>query len=270
MLAGVGCDKAPSTRSTEPLGAASGETGGSGAQQPDPSFDGGADVPAEGSTTSGAVQTDGASQGAQDPSDTDTSSGTTVGQQESSGGSSESGDSSDDSDREGSSTGGSTGALLEPIDVSGWTVVQTDSPRELTLPEGTIIEPGGTLVIARDASRPAFEDWWGETMEGTVVFIDGENNFPVINGDETFTLRDAMGATIDGPTPALALGGNLQREQSAADGWLTSMASTASATPGVSQTTQAGGALVVITEVSDAPGNGTFAYEFVELAFVAP
>jgi hypothetical protein len=172
--------------------------------------------------------------------------------------------------------GGSTGAPAPvALDLSGWTLVQTDSYRTLDLPPGTTLAAGGCVVIARAAGRVEFEAHWG-ALPPDVVFIDastlGGDEFPVLNGGETFELVDAGGLSVDGPTPALAVEGNVQRVDGslAADdvgAWLVSSDPIADATPGYGPAVAPGPVGVFISEVSDLAGTGNWAYEFVELHY---
>lgn len=170
----------------------------------------------------------------------------------------------DTDDSEGES-GSSTTAVDPPedaVDLSGWTVVQTGSDRTFVLPEGTVLPAGAVLVIGRDASRGAFEQYWGALAED-VVYVDSEDSFPAINGDETFAVRDPSDAVVDGPTPSLDNGQSLTRTDVAAAGSWTSSGE-GDADPGVGHAF-AGTSGVFLTEVSDASGSGSFVYEFIEL-----
>lgn len=191
----------------------------------------------------------------------------------------EDGSSSGGDDDEGSSTGGgfedtddtdgesgsSTTAVEPPedsVDLSGWTVVQTGSDRTFALPMGTIVPAGAVLVLGRDASRGAFEQHWGALGED-VLYVNTEDSFPAINGDETFSVRDASDATIDGPTPALGSGQAMTRTDVSNPGsW--SSAGEGTAAPGVGHAFS-GTSGVFITEVSDATGSGSYVYEFIQL-----
>ena len=174
----------------------------------------------------------------------------------------------------GSDEGGeSTGSAGEPLDVSGWTIIQTDTARTFELPEGTVLMPGDSIVIGRLATPTQFENFWGTSLGEHVLYFDGEDDFPVINGLETYHIEDDLGAVVDGPTPAMVSGDNHQRDDAAMAGsdplaWTVS--SQSEATPGLAETAPASAATVVITEISDATGNGNYVYEFVELTYVAP
>jgi len=162
----------------------------------------------------------------------------------------------------------------DSIDISGWTIVQTDPSRSFAVPAGTVLHEGGYLVVGRKASRAAFEAYWGRSLGAGVVYVDGLDQFLVINGSETFELRDAAGVTVDGPSVAMpaAAGAVLRRvpgmpAQSAA-AWVTASASNVgNATPGSGQTAFSSPIGVYVSEFADAVGTGNFVYEFVEICF---
>lgn len=169
----------------------------------------------------------------------------------------------------GESTGEETGGPAT-VDLSGFSVSQTDSDREIVIPDGTIIPVGGALVVGRNATLGEFEDFWGVTLGDDVVYIDGIDVFPACNGDETFTLRSPLRTIVDGPTPALTISTLLERTDASmpADNegaWVSSALPNSDATPGTG--VDAGGETGVpyISEIVDATGSGNFAYEFVEI-----
>ncbi len=164
-----------------------------------------------------------------------------------------------DDDESSSSTGD---APVVEVDLSGWTIEQTNSVRTFTLPENTLVPAGGLVVVGRDASRAQFEAYWG-LLGDDVVYFNAGDAFPAINGDETFTLLDDGGATIDGPTPAIAGGDTVRRNDLSAVGSWTVEAE-GNANPGIGHP-DPGAAGVFLTEASDASGSGNFVYEFVEL-----
>lgn len=159
-------------------------------------------------------------------------------------------------------TGPTTGEIGDAVDLSGWTLTQTNSSREFTLPEGTVVPAGGLVVIGRDATRAQFENYWG-TLDADVLYLNAQDTFPAINGGETFTLHDAADAVVDGPTPAMEDGHAVRRADVTSDGMWT-MAGEADADPGVGHEDPAL-AGVFLTEASDATGAGNFVYEYVEL-----
>lgn len=106
-------------------------------------------------------------------------------------------------------------------------------------------------------------------LSDSVVFINTQGNFPVINGDETFVLISVQGDTVDGPTIPMSSGVSLQRIHGNTAGdpssWIVVPDTLAS--PG-SANMFSGPAGLWITEISDASGTGNYVYEFLELAYV--
>jgi hypothetical protein len=156
-------------------------------------------------------------------------------------------------------------------DVSGWKLVQANSAITFTLPAGSVIPANGYLIVARDATKAAFETFWrgGTALPAGTVYVNAAGAFPAINGSETYTLTNAASVTIDGPTIATATSANqsLRRKdpcQAAglAASWNVGATSTATPASGAGVGCAKG---VVINEFSDAAGTGNFVYEFVEL-----
>lgn len=178
-------------------------------------------------------------------------------------------------DGSGSSSGSGSGDVESStteapstIDLSGWTIEQTDSARTFEIPAGTHVPTGGVLVIGRDVDQAGFEAYWGVTFGGDVVYLSGGNDFPTINGDETYTLRDDTMAVVDGPSPPLAIGETLERIDPESDGpsaWTNATADVGTASPGESVDPPEGYVGAYLSEMSDANGNGNFVYEFVEV-----
>jgi len=152
--------------------------------------------------------------------------------------------------------------------IDGWTVTQANSARTFTIPAGTSIASRGYVILARNASKAAFESFWGVTLGANVVFINSGNTMPQINGSETYTLKNASGTTIEGTTVAMdASGGSdFQRATCGAIGSLSSWTKSASTagSPGTGGLNGCGKG-TFINEFSDALGTGNFVYEFVEL-----
>ena len=157
------------------------------------------------------------------------------------------------------------------VNVAGWRITQANATNSFTLPAGTTIPAGGYLIVARSATKSAFETFWrgGAALPANVVYVNSAGALPVINGDETFTLFNAAGTRVDGATiamPASALSTVQRKDPCLAAGTSSSWTITASsnATPGSGA--GAGCAKgVVINEFSDAAGTGNFVFEFVEL-----
>lgn len=158
----------------------------------------------------------------------------------------------------------------DEIDLSGWTLVQTASAREIVIPDGTLVPVGGFLVIGRNASAATFQDFWSVAWGDDVVYVEGGDDFPTINGDETYTLRDPNDVVVDGPTPALALSTSAARVDAAMAGtaeaaWESSATPNTSAVPGESVATGGASGVPYISEYADTTGQGNFGYEFVEV-----
>lgn len=154
-------------------------------------------------------------------------------------------------------------------DISGWTVTQANATVVYTIPAGTVIPANGYVVIGRDATKAAFQTFWGVTLGSNVIYLTTAGAFPQINGSENYTLKNASGTVIDGPTISTASGANqdLRRIDPCTGAGITSnwnVGVTTLANPGSGA--GAGCAKgVVINEFSDAAGSGNFIYEFVEL-----
>lgn len=165
----------------------------------------------------------------------------------------------------------STVLYSQPLDISGYKVVQANASLTITLPAGTTIPPGGYVVIARNTTKSVFETFWGTTLSANVTFINGfavigGNGFPSINGDETYNLQNASSVSIDGTTIGMVVGQSIKRVSIAGAANLeASWSRTAQTTgnPGSGMTNTNSGKLI-ISEFSDA---SAFANEFVELYF---
>lgn len=161
----------------------------------------------------------------------------------------------------------------QSMDISGYKIVQANAGATIAFPAGTLIEPGGYVVVGRNATKSAFETAWGTTLATNVVFLNGTtvaggNGFPVINGSETYDLQNASGVSIDGVTVAEATSaqeslrrlspiGAANLEASWSRGAMTA------ATPGTGMENTNTGKLI-ISEFSDA---SAFANEFIELYY---
>src|SRR6202022_2856261 len=49
-------------------------------------------------------------------------------------------------------------------DISGWTITQANATIVYTIPAGTVIPANGYVVIGRDATKAAFQTFWGVTL----------------------------------------------------------------------------------------------------------
>ena len=152
-------DDGDASPTTDPTAADDGTDGGP-TTAPTTSNDSAADGPAT-------------ADGADDAADAGGTTGADDGQDGGSSGSVDEGGTTSDT---GTSDAGDT-AIDDDVDLSGWTVVQTNSAREFVLPDGTIVPRGGTLVIARDASPGAFQAFWGVNWGDDVVYVDGMTRF---------------------------------------------------------------------------------------------
>jgi hypothetical protein len=173
--------------------------------------------------------------------------------------------------------------LPDEIDVSGWTVLQAASARTFTIPAGTKLKQGETLVIGRAATQTAFAAYWGVTFGADVRYLTNDptnsttstDDWPSINGSESFELRDASGATVDGPTAAMGAAGGEDWQRSAGlpagqkSSWTVSasVAPGSGPTPGAFLSTATAKHGVFISEFADTAGSGNYVYEFVELHF---
>lgn len=153
--------------------------------------------------------------------------------------------------------------------IAGWSLVQASSANTFVFPSGTVVPDHGYVVIARNATKAEFEAFWNVTLPADAVFIDANDAMPVINGDETFTLKDASGRTVDGRTVAMSASAARSYQRinpcgSASKSASWTVVSDTAANPGSGAV--AGCAKgVIINEFSDASGTGNFIYEFVEL-----
>ncbi len=156
------------------------------------------------------------------------------------------------------------------VDISGWTVEQTSSLQTFTFPAYTTVPEGTIIIIGRNVDQATFEAYWGVTLPAGVLYFHGGNAFPQINGNETYTLKDATGATLDGPTVAEPATGDTNFRRTAAtaaalaSSWTKGTDGNSGAgsdtTPGVTEISPAG--VSFISEFSDADA---YANEFVEL-----
>ncbi len=162
-------------------------------------------------------------------------------------------------------------------DIGGWSLIQTDSGKNYKLAAGSKVSVGGYVIVARKASKADFEKYWGVTLAANVLYINSGDKIPSINGKETFTLKDAKGNVVDGPTIAMDVvkAGNYQRKvpigpAKDAASWKAQAPSLANATPGKGQGTVAKSPGLYISEFSDAKGSGKYVFEFVELHYPGP
>src|SRR4051794_4357795 len=155
-----------------------------------------------------------------------------------------------------------------PVNIGGWTLTQANATLTYTIPTGTTIPSKGYVIVARNATKSAFQTFWGVTLGANVVFINSADTMPQINGSETYTLKNASGVTIEGTTVAMDTSGgsDFQRATCGAIGTLSSWTKLASASgsPGTGGLNGCNKG-PFINEFSDALGTGNFVYEFIEL-----
>ncbi len=157
----------------------------------------------------------------------------------------------------------------KPAVTGGFTVTT------FSFPGGTLVAPGGRVIIARNATLAQFQAFYGRTLDANTLFFTGGNVFPTISGSEQFALFDSNSDTttanvgIDGFTfPEAASGGQtLQRKDcglisTQATSWNIVASTSASATPGIVPLST-GQNRICITEVADSPTNSNF--EFIEI-----
>jgi hypothetical protein len=164
----------------------------------------------------------------------------------------------------------------DALDISGWKIEQQNSAATVLLPPDISLRPKEYLIIGRDSDQEAFEAFWGVTLGPDVQYIrstslSGGQEFPTINGGETYTLKNTDDLIADGPTIAIESNQSVQRLNPADPAgqiasWLVTDASGASPGAGAGTPSNAG---VVINEFSDASGSGNYVYEFIELYYDA-
>lgn len=161
----------------------------------------------------------------------------------------------------------------EPLAVGGYRLTQANATYVYTLPAGTTVPANGYLVVARSADKAAFEAFWGVTLGADAAFLNSAGGMPVINGSETYTLADAGGTILDGPTIAMGSSGaqSIRRNdpcQAAglSSSWTIGAESAATVGSGAGDGCGVG---LVINEFADASGTGNYVFEFVELHYDA-
>jgi len=160
-----------------------------------------------------------------------------------------------------------TAPTAAQLDVGGWEVTQENSSVSVTLPAGTVVQPGGYVVLCRYATKAEFESFYGVSLAANVVYLSNDVSnavVPMINGDEIYRVYDDGSALVDGPTPAFnqSSGRSHFRNDPEAAPW-TSYSDTPTPGGGVEAPDGVYSGLV-ITEVHDAT---SYVYEFVELYY---
>lgn len=162
----------------------------------------------------------------------------------------------------------------EAIDLGGFLLEnrEHEPPTQVgVIPGGTVLEPGQHLVIARDADRAAFEAYWGVSLDERVIFLNaqaGNSGVPIVNGGERWALVSPLGTDVDGVTIEGAQGAAYRRVSPSGPGSPASWqeADATLAVPGHTMLPSSGVGLA-IAQWSDAPGSGSYVYEFVELYY---
>lgn len=156
-----------------------------------------------------------------------------------------------------------------PINISGYKIVQANSALTYTIPAATTIASKGYVIIGRNATKAAFQTFWGVTLAANIIYFNAADTMPQINGSETYTLQNASSTTLDGPSVAMASAGgeSLKRlngcgAANLAASWSRVASSTGNPGTGAPAACNKG---VYISEFSDALGTGNFVYEFVEI-----
>jgi len=156
-------------------------------------------------------------------------------------------------------------AAQTPLDIGGWTLNQESSTQSYTIPVGTSVAPGGYVIICRDQDQSAFESYYGVSLGADVVYLRSSNSAPMINGDETYELRNGGGGSVDGPTAAI---GTTRRSYHRTDpetlAW-----STINETPTPGSGVEAPDGTFSGLVISEATDPDTFSYEYVELYYDA-
>jgi len=159
----------------------------------------------------------------------------------------------------------------KPVDLSGFTLEQSTGFIDFTLPAGTTVPHGGFVIVARNASKSAFQNFYGKTLPANVTYVNSAittPRFPNINGSETFTLFDPNFVQVDGPTVAEPSAGgrtfartNCGSAAGAATSWTSKSNAASNATPGAGLLST-GLNQVCISEFADATSSQ---FEYVEI-----
>jgi hypothetical protein len=156
------------------------------------------------------------------------------------------------------------------LNIAGWRLAQLNATFNYTFAAGTTIPDNGYLVLGRDATKAAFEAFWG-ALPANAVYVNSAGVLPVINGDETYDLYNASSVKVDGRTIAMgaSAGSSVKRKDpclaaNLSSSWTVTASSTGTPGSGAGAGCSKG---VVINEFSDALGTGNFVYEFVELHY---
>ncbi|HPB30038.1 MAG TPA: endonuclease [Candidatus Sumerlaeota bacterium] len=162
------------------------------------------------------------------------------------------------------------------LDAGGYKIYQTDRNVSVSIPEGTNVPAGGTIIIGRAVTQIQFETKWGVLPSNTIYFrgatLAGDaTGFPVINGGNQFRVENSAGNAVDPttgslPAPAVNKGEVHRRTSTSAEAFTISANSYQNGTPGRYEGVIGQTGRLVITEVSDATD---YEYEFLELYYDA-
>ncbi len=168
---------------------------------------------------------------------------------------------------------GGGGGDGDPIDVSGWKIFDTSNfERQVTLPNGTEIPANGFLVIAREATKVAFESSHGVTLGPNVVYINGTDlraqGFPLLNGGQSFRVEDGFGIQQDPPLGSIPASFSTDRTYRRVRSNSTTLVEESESLrdPGIWGGIRDETGEVIITEISDSPD---FMTEYIELYYDA-
>ena len=88
----------------------------------------------------------------------------------------------------------------EGVDVNGYTLRQRNSTQSLTFSSSTVIPSNGFLVVGRNSDESSFETFWSVTFSDKVTYVNGNNSFISLNGDEDYLIENGSGTNIDPAT----------------------------------------------------------------------
>ena len=158
---------------------------------------------------------------------------------------------------------GAAPASAQGLDISGWTLEQANSGMVYTFGAGTVVPDGGYVIVGRNATRTAFESYYGVSLGSNVLYYSlqvASPAMPMINGDETYTVKNAGAGVEDGPTPGITA---TKVAYNRTDPEVLAWSGGTTATPGAGvETPDAIHSGLVISEANDADD---YNYEYIEL-----
>lgn len=108
-----------------------------------------------------------------------------------------------------------TSARPPGFDISGWSLLSSNTDFTYTIPSGTRIPDDGFVVIGRDNDREAFEAEWG-ALAPRIVYLNSRNSILINSTPHAYRLLDAHGALIDGPSVEIRSGQSYARRDGCA------------------------------------------------------